>query len=106
MANSDILFPIFSETIHTILKIFSQHDLRKVKGQVKVTVKKQGVRILDQNVWLGCLSAFTFSILFLTVKLKLGHNSEFIYRFKIRTFESWSQAVLSDFFPINKEIEN
>ena len=31
MENSEIYFPIFSETIHTILKIFSQHDLRKVR---------------------------------------------------------------------------
>ena len=31
MANSEIYFPIFSETIHTVLKIFSQHDLRKVR---------------------------------------------------------------------------
>ena len=31
MANSQICFPIFSEIIHTILKIFSQHDLRKVR---------------------------------------------------------------------------
>ena len=31
MANSDIYFPIFSETIHTILKIFSQHNLRKFR---------------------------------------------------------------------------
>ena len=31
MANSEIYFPIFSETIHTILKIFSQHNLRKVR---------------------------------------------------------------------------
>ena len=31
MDNSDIYFPIFSEIIHTILKIFSQHDLRKVR---------------------------------------------------------------------------
>ena len=31
MANSEIYFPIFSETIHTILKIFPQHDLRKVR---------------------------------------------------------------------------
>ena len=31
MTNSEIYFPIFSETIHTILKIFSQHDLRKVR---------------------------------------------------------------------------
>ena len=29
MANCEIYFPIFSETIHTILKMFSQHDLRK-----------------------------------------------------------------------------
>ena len=31
MANSEFYFPIFSETIHTILKIFPQHDLRKVR---------------------------------------------------------------------------
>ena len=32
-----------------------------------------------------------FSILFSAVKLKLGHNfSQFIYRFKIGTFESWN----------------
>ena len=31
MANSGIYLPIFSETIHTILKIFSQHGLRKVR---------------------------------------------------------------------------
>ena len=30
MANSEIYFRIFSETIHIILKIFLQHDLRKV----------------------------------------------------------------------------
>ena len=31
MANSDIYFSVFSETIHIILKIFSQYDLRKVR---------------------------------------------------------------------------
>ena len=31
MANSEIYFQIFSGTIHAILKIFSQHDLRKVR---------------------------------------------------------------------------
>ena len=31
MANCDIYFPIFSGTIYTILKIFSQHDLRKFR---------------------------------------------------------------------------
>ena len=32
-----------------------------------------------------------FPILFLSVKLKLGHNfSQFFYRFKIETFESWN----------------
>ena len=31
IANSEICFPIFSETIHTILEIFLQHDLRKVR---------------------------------------------------------------------------
>ena len=36
MANSEIYFIIFSETIHTILKIFSQHVLgRFVKGYCK-----------------------------------------------------------------------
>ena len=34
IANSEIYFPIFSETIHTILKIFSQHDLRKVRWRL------------------------------------------------------------------------
>ena len=29
IVNCEIYFPIFSETIHTSLKIFSQHDLRK-----------------------------------------------------------------------------
>ena len=32
-ANSEIYFPILSETIHTILKIFSQHNLRKVRSR-------------------------------------------------------------------------
>ena len=31
IANSEIYFPIFSEIILTILKIFSQHDLTKVR---------------------------------------------------------------------------
>ena len=31
MANSEFYSPIFSETIHTIVKIFSRHDLRKVR---------------------------------------------------------------------------
>ena len=31
IANSEFYFPIFSKTIHTILKIFSQHDLRKAR---------------------------------------------------------------------------
>ena len=31
MPNCEIYFPIFSETIHTNLKIFSQHDLRKCR---------------------------------------------------------------------------
>ena len=30
-----------------------------------------------------------FPILFSTVKLKLRHNSQFNYKFKIETFESW-----------------
>ena len=37
-------------------------------------------------------------ILFSAVKLKLGHNfSQFIYRFKIRTIESWTKSVLPSF---------
>ena len=31
MANCEIYFPIFSETVHAVLKIFPQHDLRKVR---------------------------------------------------------------------------
>ena len=31
MPNWEIYFPIFSETIHTNLKMFSQHDLRKCR---------------------------------------------------------------------------
>ena len=31
ITNSEIYFPNFSETMHTILKIFSQPDLRKVR---------------------------------------------------------------------------
>ena len=31
MANSEIYFPIFPEVINTILKTFSQHDLKKVR---------------------------------------------------------------------------
>ena len=31
VANCEIYFPIFSETIHTILKIFSQHGLGKCR---------------------------------------------------------------------------
>ena len=38
-----------------------------------------------------------FPILFSTVKLKLGRNSQLICRFKIGTFESWSQAVFPSF---------
>ena len=32
MSNYKFYFPLFSETTHTILKLFSQHDLRKVGG--------------------------------------------------------------------------
>ena len=31
IANCEIYFPIFSESIHKTLKIFSQHDLRKCR---------------------------------------------------------------------------
>ena len=38
MENSEIYFPIFSETIHTISKIFSQHDPRRLgKGYCKTS---------------------------------------------------------------------
>ena len=48
-----------------------------------------------------------FTILFLKVKLKLGHSFfQFIHRLKIGTFECWSSAVLSILLPIHKEIEN
>ena len=57
MANFEIYFPIFSETINTILKIFSQHDLRNV-GRGYCKKKKKGVEIFGRNVRLGCLTAF------------------------------------------------
>ena len=44
-------------------------------------------------------------ILFSTVKLKLGHNSQFTYRFKIETFESWSLAVLPSFSQFTKRLK-
>ena len=34
MENCEIYFPIFSETVDTILKIFSQHDLMKVRQRL------------------------------------------------------------------------
>ena len=34
IANCGIYFPIFSDTIHTILKIFSQHGLRKCRWRL------------------------------------------------------------------------
>ena len=48
-----------------------------------------------------------FPILSSAVKVNLGHKfSQFIYSFKTRTFESWTYAVLSSFFPIHNEIKN
>ena len=38
MANSNIYFPIFSETIRTILKIFSQNVLRKVRFNAVIKI--------------------------------------------------------------------
>ena len=39
-----------------------------------------------------------FPILFSALKLKLGHNfSQLIYRFKLGTFESWTQVVFRTF---------
>ena len=35
MPNCEIYFPIFSETIHTNLIIFSQHDFGKVEATIK-----------------------------------------------------------------------
>ena len=55
VANWDIYFPIFSETVHTGLKIFSQRDLRKLgKGYCK--------KIGCYNFWLDLFSIFKFSI--------------------------------------------
>ena len=34
MSNSEIYFPVFSETIHTILKIFTLHSLRKSRKRL------------------------------------------------------------------------
>ena len=45
-----------------------------------------------------------FQILFLAVKLKLGHNfSQFICRFKTGTSESWTKAVLSHLSQFTKK---
>ena len=46
-----------------------------------------------------------FPMLFSTVKLKLGHNSQFIYRCIIGTFESWSQVVLPNFSQFTNKLK-
>ena len=55
MENSEISFPIFSETIPTILKYFHSMILERLG---KSYCKKYGVRIFGRNFWLNCLSAF------------------------------------------------
>ena len=48
-----------------------------------------------------------FPILFSAVKLKLGHSiSQFICRFKIGTFDSWTWVVLASFLPSHKGVKN
>ena len=47
-----------------------------------------------------------FPTLFSTVKLKLGHHfSQFIYRFKTGTFESWTKAVAPSFWQFTKRFQ-
>ena len=46
IANREIYFPIFSKTVHTTLKIFSQHGLRKIgRGYCKKIVFEFFVKI-------------------------------------------------------------
>ena len=61
MPNCEIYFPIFYETIHTSLKIFSQNGLRKCRQRLPKKKKKQNVRIFDQNLYLSCLRAFNLN---------------------------------------------
>ena len=56
MSDFEIYFPIFSETIYTISKTFSQYGLRKCRQTL--LQEKQGVRIFDQN-FLARLSKFS-----------------------------------------------
>ena len=55
-------------------------------------LKFEGMEYLIHHVKFEMLPALCkFPILFSTKKLKLGHKfSQFLYRFKIGTFESWS----------------
>ena len=51
MPNCEIHFPILSETIHTILKIFSQHGLRKYRWRLlpKKKKKKESVKFFAKS---------------------------------------------------------
>ena len=64
MVNSEIYFPNFSETIHTILlKLYIQCFHSMIWGRLgKGRCKKIGFRCFSQNFWPGCLSAFNNSI--------------------------------------------
>ena len=77
MPNCEIHFQIFSETIYTNLKIFSQHGLRKCRDRLlskkkKKKKKKKDVRNFGQNFYLGCLSAFIG--VFRSIKIKTHMN--------------------------------
>ena len=49
MPNCEIHFPILSETIHTILKIFSQHGLRKYRWRLLQKKKKESVKFFAKS---------------------------------------------------------
>ena len=89
MTNSDIYFSIFSETIHIILKIFSQHDLRKVRGK-GYCKKKLGLRIFGQNFWLGCFSAFKpiIQLGYFGIDLVATFTDTNFYRYLVHGFEA------------------
>ena len=75
----EIYFPIFSETIHTILKIFSQ-----------------GVRIFGQNFWLGSFSGCNAS----SIRNKFGLLS-FLIDAKVDVFLI-SETKTDDTFPTSQ----
>ena len=75
----EIYFPIFSETIHTILKVFSQ-----------------GVRIFGQNFWLGSFSGCNAS----SIRNKFGLLS-FLIDAKVDVFLI-SETKTDDTFPTSQ----